>query len=64
MFFSCLGVTVGQGRQAADQCTDCEARYLAGQWCSDCSRPCQRLGPGGYCPCGELLTVDELLSSS
>jgi len=46
------------------QCGDCETRYLASQWCPGCSRPCRRLGPGGHCPCGELLTIDELLSDS
>jgi hypothetical protein len=42
-------------------CTDCDTRYLAEQWCHDCHRPCRRLGPGGECPCGELLTINELL---
>lgn len=46
------------------QCDGCEARYHGEQWCTGCSRPCQRLDPGGYCPCGEMLTVDELLNSS
>jgi hypothetical protein len=43
------------------QCPDCETRYLAEQWCHDCSRPCQRLGAGGICPCcEEMITVEEL----
>jgi hypothetical protein len=43
------------------QCPDCETRYLAEQWCPDCSRPCQRLGTGGICPCcEEMITVEEL----
>jgi hypothetical protein len=42
-------------------CTECETRYLGEQWCHDCTRPCQRLGPGGECSCGELLTLNELL---
>ncbi len=46
------------------QCDDCETRYHSSQWCPDCNRPCRRLGPGGHCPCGELLTIDELLSDS
>jgi hypothetical protein len=46
------------------QCDDCETRYLAGQWCPDCNRPCRRLGAGGYCPCGELLTIEELINDS
>ena len=46
------------------QCDDCDTRYLASQWCPDCNRPCRRLGPGGHCPCGELLTTDELLSDT
>jgi hypothetical protein len=25
------------------QCPECDTRYLAEQWCPDCSRPCQRL---------------------
>ena len=43
------------------QCTDCDTRYLGEQWCPDCTRPARRLGPGGPCHCGELLTIDELL---
>jgi hypothetical protein len=46
------------------QCPGCDTRYLSDQWCPDCTRPCRRLGPGGYCPCGELLTIDELLNDS
>ena len=43
-------------------CPDCEARYLAEQWCPDCNRPCRRVGTGGLCPCcEEPVTVDELL---
>jgi predicted nucleic acid-binding Zn ribbon protein len=43
------------------QCSECETRYLAEQWCPDCARPCQRLGPGGICPCcEEMITVQEL----
>jgi hypothetical protein len=45
------------------ECISCQARYLGDQWCPDCSRPCRRLGPGGHCPCGELLTIDELLNN-
>ena len=45
------------------QCDDCDQRYR-GQWCPDCNRPCRKLGPGGACPCGELLTISELLDSS
>lgn len=43
-------------------CTDCDTRYLAQQWCHDCNRPARRLGPGGECGCGELLTLNELLT--
>jgi hypothetical protein len=40
---------------------DCETRYLSEQQCPDCSRPCQRLGAGGICPCcEEMITVEEL----
>lgn len=46
------------------QCAGCDARYLAEQWCPECNRPCRRLGPGGACPCGEFLTIDELLNGS
>ena len=43
------------------QCPDCDARYLAHQWCDDCHRPCRRVGPGGECPsCTELITIEEL----
>jgi hypothetical protein len=43
------------------QCRGCDERYLGQQWCPECVRPCRRLGPGGECGCGELLTVAELL---
>jgi predicted nucleic acid-binding Zn ribbon protein len=43
------------------ECAECEARYLGEQWCPDCTRPCRRLGTGGECSCGELLTITELL---
>jgi len=44
-------------------CDECGARYLAQQWCHDCTRPARRLGAGGACGhCSELLTVDELLT--
>jgi hypothetical protein len=46
------------------QCPGCDARYLSEQWCPGCTRPCRRLGPGGACPCGELLTISELLSGA
>lgn len=46
------------------QCAECDSRYLGEQWCPDCTRPCRRLGPGGHCNCGDLLTVDELLNGS
>src|SRR5258708_15755939 len=59
-------VPPGRPRRQATiyQCTDCETRYLADQWCPDCNRPCRRIGPGGHCPSGELLTIDELLNDS
>jgi hypothetical protein len=50
--------------QTVYACIDCDVRYLAQQWCYDCARPCRRLGPGGECGCGELLTVDELLGGA
>ena len=43
------------------QCLECETRYLAEQWCPDCSRPCQRVATGGICPCcEEIITIEEL----
>lgn len=46
------------------ECPDCESRYLAEQWCPDCSQPCRRLGPGGNCPCcDEVITIAELTDS-
>ena len=40
------------------ECAECETRYLAEQWCPECSRPCQRLGAGGTCPrCEEMITA-------
>lgn len=47
--------------QTVYQCLECESRYLGEQWCFDCTRPCRRVGPGGACDCGEVLTVEELL---
>jgi Zn ribbon nucleic-acid-binding protein len=47
------------------QCPECETRYLAEQWCPDCSQPCRRLGTGGSCPsCQELITITELTDGS
>lgn len=47
------------------QCPDCEARYLAEQWCAECSRPCHRLGAGGPCPCcEEMITIEELTDTT
>ena len=47
------------------QCPECETRYLSEQWCPDCSRPCQRLGVGGICPCcEEVITVEELTENT
>lgn len=47
------------------QCPECEARYLAEQWCPGCSRPCRRLGSGGICPyCEEMITIAELTDSN
>lgn len=45
------------------QCDECDTRYLAEQWCYDCNRPARRIGPGGACSCGELLTINELLDA-
>ncbi len=43
-------------------CTDCEQRYLAQQWCTDCQRPCRRVDLGGLCPhCDEPVTITDLL---
>lgn len=43
------------------QCPQCETRYLAEQWCPDCSRPCRRIATGGLCPnCDEVITIAEL----
>jgi hypothetical protein len=43
------------------QCPECDTRYLAEQWCPDCSRPRRRLGAGAICPsCEEMITVEEL----
>lgn len=47
------------------QCPECESRYLAEQWCPDCSRPCHRLGAGGPCPCcEEMITIQELIEAA
>ena len=45
------------------QCGDCGQRYLGQQWCHDCTRPCQRVGPGGTCPhCDEPVAISELIT--
>jgi hypothetical protein len=54
-------------RQARDhtiyQCGDCDQRYLGQQWCHDCNRPCQRVGPGGICPhCDEPVALSDLIT--
>jgi hypothetical protein len=58
-------IKVAPARNRSDHtiyaCIECDTRYLAQQWCPDCTRPCRRLGPGGQCDCGELLTIHELL---
>jgi len=42
-------------------CGSCENRYLGEHWCHDCSRPCQRLGAGGTCPCcEEIVLINEV----
>ncbi len=47
------------------QCPECETRYLAEQWCPECSQPCQRLGAGGICPgCEEMITIEELTENT
>jgi hypothetical protein len=47
------------------QCPECETRYLAEQWCPDCSTPCQRLGAGGIWPCcEEMITIEELTENT
>lgn len=46
------------------ECGTCETRYLGEQWCSDCQRPCRRVGPGGPCPhCDEPVALADLLPS-
>jgi Zn finger protein HypA/HybF involved in hydrogenase expression len=43
-------------------CTECEQRYLAQQWCTDCQRPCRRVDLGGLCPhCDEPVAIIDLL---
>jgi hypothetical protein len=43
------------------ECTECEQRYLAEQWCHDCNRPCTRIDFGGLCPhCDEPVTIKDL----
>lgn len=45
------------------QCDTCDTRYLEEQRCHDCTRPARRIGPGGACSCGELITIEELLNT-
>jgi hypothetical protein len=43
------------------QCGECGSRYLARQWCHDCSKPCTRLDAGGLCPhCDEPITIKDI----
>lgn len=43
-------------------CATCETRYVGEQWCTDCQRPCRRVGPGGACPhCDEPVALSDLL---
>ena len=43
------------------QCGECGSRYLARQWCHDCSKPCTRLDTGGLCPhCDEPITIKDI----
>jgi hypothetical protein len=47
------------------QCPQCDEVLLGQQWCTDCQRPCRRLGLGGACPhCDEPVTVDQLLNAT
>ena len=42
-------------------CGSCDRRFLGEQWCSDCQRPCRRIGPGGLCPhCDEPVALSDL----
>jgi predicted amidophosphoribosyltransferase len=44
------------------QCGECGQRQTGRQWCQDCNRPCQRIGPGGDCPaCGEPVALSDLI---
>jgi predicted amidophosphoribosyltransferase len=59
--------TLPPARPARDhtiyQCGECEQRYLGQQWCHDCNRPCQRIGPGGTCPnCDEPVALQDLIT--
>ncbi|MGH3565282.1 MAG: hypothetical protein ACRDRH_04475 [Pseudonocardia sp.] len=43
------------------ECTECEQRYLAEQWCPDCQRPCRKIDVGGLCPhCDEPVAIMDL----
>lgn len=59
---------VPAGRRQRDvtiyACPDCDTRYFAQQWCSDCNRPCRRIGLGGPCPnCEEPVAVTDLFDT-
>jgi hypothetical protein len=44
------------------QCTQCETRYLAQQYCHDCHQPCVRVDVGGLCPtCDTPVTISDIL---
>jgi len=45
------------------QCPECHTRQLGSQYCEDCHTFMRRLGAGGMCPCGELVTFEELLDA-
>lgn len=45
-------------------CPDCDTRYYGTQWCTDCNRPCTRIGLGGPCPhCDEPVAINDLLDT-
>ena len=47
------------------QCDQCGQRYHGQQWCQDCTRPCQRVGPGGTCPhCDEPVAISDLITTT
>lgn len=44
------------------ECTACGELYFGERWCTDCQRPCRRVGLAFQCDCGETFLLSDLLA--